>query len=413
MNSGNRSIPHFIKPPVWLWEPLQRLPQWGRTLIFYLFPRLFQPQPWAIKKWIRLAFVLAVAAFVIAVMREGIVHVRENQVGILVNNLTGELQLKDRVGYHLFAPGLADFYVLEKTIQKMDLAWSAQRGGPPRDIKLKTRDGSNVSLDITLNFKLMPEKAVTVLTRSGPGMQFVHLWLESYARHISLETFGELSTEEMYDAQHRNAKAEECLNKINRSLNPQGIEVIAFIPGAIRFYEEYETVIQEKKLADQQVEEQQAQARAALQDQQRRIVEEQKKADVQLRQVEGENLNRIIHARAEAEKTQLSAEQYFQTTLLLADAALYSASASAEGIRANKTAEAEGMEKIREALAGEGGLGIIGLEYARRMNDTRFSGTPITRDPHIQQFSVQPDTPPGLLQRVSPAGNDPASGGEQ
>jgi regulator of protease activity HflC (stomatin/prohibitin superfamily) len=412
-NTEHHSTPSSHEPPRRFGKSFEWIHQVIQTMDLGLFSACCTPRHWDIRKWIRVAVLLAVIAFALAWVRHGVVHVRENQVCVMVNNLTHNLELKDSTGYHFFIPYLTDFYIFDKTVQKMDLTWSTQMGSTPRDIKLKTRDGNNVSLDITLNFKLIPEKAVTVLTHSGQDMQFAELWLESYTRQICLETFGELSTEEMYDALHRNAKAQECLVKINHLLEPQGIEVIAFISGDIRFYREYENVIQEKKLADQQVEEQQSQALASLSDQKRRIVEEQKKAEVRLQDVEGENKNRMIKALSDAMKTRLSAEQSYQTQLRLADALLYSASASAEGLRATKIAEAEGMEKLRESLIGEGGLGIIGLEYTRRLNEIRFSGSPITRDPHLQQFSVQQNSGASIFNPNPPANRGSALGGNQ
>lgn len=360
---------------------------------------IFQPEEWQWRRMARTGMILLLVVFVLAVLSQGITHVRENHVGIQVNNITGELTLKDNVGFHIYVPYLYSFYVLDKTIQKLELTW-AQTGQDPtafspgearRDINLKMVDGYDVSLDAVVNFKLNPEQAITVLQQSGRDMRFAKIWIESYARHVSLELFGQLTSEQMYDAHHRNVKAEECLVKLNQLLNPQGVEVIAFIPGEFRFYKDYIDVITEKKLADQEVEEQQAQARAALQNQQRQVLEARKAAEVRIRSSEGELQNRIIQARAEADRIRREADQYYLTTQRAAEAAIYSASSEAQGLRANLLAEAEGMEEMREALTGAGGIGLIGLEYAKRLRDVRFSGTPITRDPHIQQFSIQED----------------------
>lgn len=383
--------------------------QWVRRFICIY---LIEHGDWQWKKTLRWSIGLAVFIVIAAIMRQGIKHVREDQVGVYINNLTGTMRLIDRVGYHVYIPYLADFYVLEKTIQKMSLTWQRERGGSPRDIQLKTVDGSDVSLDVTINFKIIPRNALTVLQQSGLGARFADLWIESHTRHIALELFGELTTEELYDASRRNAKAEQCLERMNRLLQPQGIEVIAFIPGDFRFYREYEDVIREKKLADQQVEEQQAQARAFLQDQNRQIVEAVKQSEVKLREFEGECQNRLVQAQAEAQKIKRNADQYYQTTLLAANASLYSASAQAEGLRSKMLAEAEGMEKLRQAMSGQGGAGMIGLEYAKKLKETNLSGTPILWDSLIRQYSLQPaPAQPSAIPPFLSTQNYPSQGG--
>ncbi|HEY3244030.1 MAG TPA: SPFH domain-containing protein, partial [Phycisphaerae bacterium] len=339
-------------------------------------------------RWPRRILLLALVVVLIYVMQHGIARVRETEVGVQVDNLTGELVLRDRAGYHLFVPYLSQFYVLDRTSQRLDLSWRQGPGGAGRDLKLKTADGSNVSLDMIINFKLIPDKAPQVLRRSGTGLRFAETWIEPFARHVCFSSFGQLTTEEMYDAAKRNERAQESLTELNARLGPYGIEVVSVIPGEFRFYKEYEQVIQEKKLADQQVEEQQAQARASLQDQERQLVEATKRAETRLASFQGECANRMIQAEADANKVRREADGRYSATVLSADASLYSADKQATGTKATLLAEADGMEQMRRALAGDGGLGMIGLEYAKRLGHIRFSATPITREPSIHQFAM-------------------------
>jgi len=389
-----------------------RPPWWRRLFDLLQTTGIFHPDEWPVRRLLAIALVLAALVTAMAVMRHGIAHVRENQVGVMVNNWRGTLQLKDRVGYHIFLPYLARFYMLDKTIQRLDMVWGQAPASAGGDVKIKTSDGSNVSLDVTLTYKLIPEKAVTVLRRSGPAQRFGELWVESFARYACLSAFGRLSTEEMYDAVKRDEQAQAALRALNGMLQSHGIEVIALIPGEFRFYREYEQVIQEKKLADQQVEERQAEARALLQDQERQLIETRKRAEAQLASVEGECANRIIQANAEADKKRREAEGYYRGTLLMADAALYSASNEALGKRATLYAEAEGLEALRQAMSGEGGLSMVSLEYAKRLGAVRFSGTPISREPSVRQFSVQPDEAAAAQRSSGPTAAPPQPPGQ-
>ena len=365
--------------------------RWRKAMNVLYATGIFRPEEWPLKTLLGTAFAIAIVLFALALARHGFAHVRENEVGVLADNLRDKLVLKDRVGYHFFIPYLANFYVLDKTIQKRSLTWDQGAGAPTgRDVKLKTADGNTVSLDIAVTFKLIPLKAVDVLRGSGPGTGFIDLWVEPFARHCCFANFGRLSTEELYDATKRNAMAQAAMKDMNEKLMPHGIEVIAVIPGEFRFYREYEQVIQEKKLADQQVEEQQAQARASVEDRERQIIEAQKKAETRLAAFEGESTNRLIQAVAEADKIRRDAEGQSRFTKLGADSTLYTVTQQAAGRKATLLAEADGQEQMRKAMAGDGGLGMVALEYAKRLNTTRFAGTAVTRQPNIQQFSMQP-----------------------
>ena len=352
---------------------------------------IFKPEEWPVKKLIGSAVAITAAVFAVAILSHGVAHVHENEVGVLADNLRGELDLKERVGYHFFIPYAANFYVLDKTIQKLNLTWDQGPGGAPgRDVKLKTADGNNVSIDISVNYKLMPEQAVKVLRESGLGMRFAETWVEPYVLQCCLSSFGQLTTEQLYDAAKRNEMAQLAQKEINEKLNPQGIEIIAVIPGDFRFYKDYEQLIQEKKLADQKVEEQQAQGRAAMEDQERQMVEARKKAETHMTVFEGESTNRMIQAQAEAAKIRREADGQSRFTILQADAALYTTTQQATGRKAALLADAEGMAALRQAMSGDGGVTMVGLEYARRLGNIHFAGTAITKQPTIQQLSVQP-----------------------
>lgn len=352
--------------------------------------RVFDPTTWRVKRLVRWILVMTLVVIAFGVGRHGVVRVNEHQVGVLVNNVTGKLTLKPDVGYHIYLPYLARMYVLDKTIQRLELTW-AQPGAAPRDIKLKVADGSQVSLDLTVNFKLRPDMAVRVLRRSGLNKRFAELWVEALVRNAALTTFGDLTMEQFYDATQRAEKAEAIQKRVNERLRDEGIEIVAVIPGEYRFYREYEQIIEEKKLADQQVEEQQAQARAAQEDQERRIIEKRKEIEAKRATFEAELAARLAQAEADAEKNRRMADGGYRRTLLQADSRLYTMEKQAEAAIEQGKAEAEGLAKNRAAMQGEGGLNMVAMEYARQLQKMRITGTPITRDPAVRQFSVQAD----------------------
>ena len=352
---------------------------------------IFKPEDWPVKTILSTILILTLIIFALAVMGNGVAHIKENEVGVLADNLRGKLIPKPRVGYHFFIPYLANFYELDRSIQKLNLAWDQGPGKPSgQDIKLKTSDGNNVSLDVTVNYKIIPEKAVEILQKCGTGLRFADILVEPSARHACLAMFGRLSTEELYDAAKRDEMAQATLKLMNEQLMPHGLEVITVIPGEFRFYREYEQVIHEKKQADQEVEEQQAQARATVEEQERQLIETHKKAETRLATTQGDCENKLIQAQAEANKTKRDAEGRSRAMRVIADSQLYTATQQALGRRATLMAEADGMEQLRKSMSGDGGVAMVGLEYTKQLNKIKFSATPVTKQSNIQQFSVQP-----------------------
>lgn len=391
-------------------NPLKRL--WLQIRAAVKGSRVFHPDEWPVRKMLRRSLVLGLLIFGVGVLRHSVIRVRENQVGVMVDNLRGNMVLKERVGYHLFIPYLTDFYVLDRTLQRLDLAWAGSGGGG-RDIKLKTADGSNVSLDVSVTFKLDPKEAVNILRRSGRDRRFAETWMEPFVRQACLSSFGQLTTEEMYDAARRNEATQEALEMLNEALGVHGLEVVVLLPGEFRFYREYERVIQEKKLADQEVEEQQAQARALKEDQHRQLVEARKRAEARLEEFAGECAGRLIQAQSEAEKMRREADVKYATAVLAADAGLYRDEQEATGRKALLFAEADAVESRRMAMAGLGGMSMVGMEYAKRLARVRFSGTPITREPSVRQFAMETtdNTEPVSPQSAAPVLETPPAAG--
>ncbi|MCB9919302.1 MAG: hypothetical protein H6832_12945 [Planctomycetes bacterium] len=225
---------------------------------------------------------LAIFASVLGVflaMRLG--RVDASAIGIRVNNLTGNITLRLEPGSFFYNSLYEDYYQIDKTQKTLQM-----RSDTSEDVRIKTRDGADVRLDVEVNYRLLLEEP-TILQRvipesgvdkifargdhRGAGNQvleaYQHKWIRDYSRSIVRYVFGQLSTEEFYESSKRTEKARESEKELNRLLHPHGIDVTKVVPDKFRFYEEYELKIREKKEANQEAEKQQDLARAAVEDQ--------------------------------------------------------------------------------------------------------------------------------------------------
>ena len=338
--------------------------------------------------WVAAAFVvLMLFAFYTFQFRQ----VTGEQVAIVLNRMTGDIDVITQPGTRLINGLLYDFHVLDKTLQTLDMTEDPGRGDRTGvdNLKVKTVDGSDVYVDLKVQYRIDPNAVVDVVKSSGLGDNYKHKqeWARDYSRSVARNYLGELTTEEFYDSAKRNAKITVAQKEINNRLEPYGIRIDNIvIPRKPRFYKEYEEMIKQKKLADQAVLEEQSKALAAKQKQHTLIVQETNKKNVAVETFKGQMEQKVIAAKAEGEKVKKAADAYYERVTIGAGATLYRRKKSADSILARKKAEAQGIEELKKALEGEGGRNMVKMEYARKLKNIKITGKPFTIQSHIERF---------------------------
>ncbi len=353
--------------------------------------------------WLALAFVSAVA-FMFVTVRIG--RVTGEQVGVLLNRLTGDLEVIEQSGVRIYCGLTSKFHVLDKTLQTLTMT-----GGSRGDsLKVKTVDGSDVYVDLKIQYRLDPSMADIVVTTSGLGDAFKEKWARNYCRSVCRNHLGELTTEQFYDATAREVKVLAAKKDLNELLNEFGITIDSIvIPQRPQFYAEYEEMIKKKKLADQEVLEEQSKALAAQQRQKTSIVSATNETNVAVERFTGEMEQLTIKAKAEAQKIRKEGDAYYDRISIGAEATFYQKKKDAEGILALKKAEAEGIEALREALSGEGGRNMVKLEYARKLKNVAISGQPFMIEGRTARF--QHTAAPASVGRAVPKQPTPQAAG--
>jgi hypothetical protein len=337
--------------------------------------------------WVGAAF-LAFMLFVFTTVRVGVVSGEE--VGFLLNKITGNVETID-TGRKIFNGLIKEFYVLDKTLQILEMTEVAGRGdrSGKDDLKIKTIDGSDVYVDLKVQYKIDPNMAEEVLATSGPGDAYKTKWARDYVRSICRNHLGELTTEEFYDAGKRKGKLIAARSEVNERLKDFGLIVAGIdIPRRPHFYKEYEDMIKRKKEADQAVHAEHSKAQAAKQKQQTMIVQETNKKNVAVEQFEGEMSQKVIAAEAYAGQIKKGADAYYEQNTVQADARLYELQKEARAITARKTAEADGIMAMKKALEGEGGMNMVRLEYARKLKDIQITGKPYMVQNNVERLEL-------------------------
>ena len=353
----------------------------------------------------RKVFVLALA---VALIVGGVYSGRElswkelapDEVAVVVNNLTGSIKQVNRAGAILYYPFIQDIYILDKRelVLKMTAAEINEKQPQGNPLIIKTIDGGEIVLDLQIQYILNPEYAIHIIQNTGVGDVYKQKWVYDYARTICYYCYGELNIDEFPSASKRDAKAEKARQEINAFLEQHGFFITSINLTDYRYYREYAEKIQERRLADKEVEEQKTRAKAAMENQRRVIVEETKKKEVRVARFRGDCDKRIMAARGTAEAKKQEAEAYLIKATYEAEADFERLSQEAHAVLVTVKAEAKGLAALRDAFEGNGSRNLVRLEYAKRLKNAIVRGVPIVRSglevpQMIQRFKYIEDAP--------------------
>jgi hypothetical protein len=179
------------------------------------------------------------------------------------------------------------------------------------------------------------------------------------------DALNKLKSEEFYEADRRFKAAEEGRVLLSGALNPEGIIVEQVILGEHRFNPDYEAVIREKKLAEQNAEKLKSEALAAAEASKRNLEAAKGQVAQQIAGVAG------LLAQAK----------------LTADSSLVQSSNEAEALLIEARANAQAIEKRNEALAGAGGRTMVKLKIAEAMIGKRIVVVP-SKGASIQTLDI-------------------------
>jgi len=251
---------------------------------------------------------------------------------------------------YFFAPFINDWYVFDVGVQ--NLAMTADPNAGPRagddSIRFKTHDGNDISVDVTLTWRIVADKAPYLLQFVGEDTRHVEERLvRPVARSVIRDLLNELRSEQFYDTALRFAQADAAREVCNHYLEPEGVLVEQVLLAEHHFNEAYEEVIKEKTIAEQQAAKLRSESEAAR---------EQRKRELEV--AKGEVSQSIETARGNSAKSQLSA-----------DAAYFEKERKAQARLAEAKARAEGLKERARAMSGSGGRQMVKLKVAEALKD--------------------------------------------
>ena len=320
---------------------------------------------------------LALMAFLVALPLSGCTchSTASTEVGVLTQkvSLFGTTGVQPEVyapGATYFFPAfITDWTTFDVSIQNLAMVRDAGRGDRQGedDLNFKTIDGNDIRVDVTVVWQVNPKMAPHLLQAVGETTDQVKEKLVRPAcRSIVRDVLNELHSEDYYVSDKRFEKAAKAREKLAEVLEPEGVRVTQVILGEHRFHPEYEAVIRDKKLAEQNAERLRSEARAAAEQQKSQLEAAKGKVAQQLAQASG----------------------YLDTVKLQADAAFFDNQKQAEALLAEKKALAQAQKKRNEALAGQGGTTLVKLKMAEALTGKQIIFLPSGSGGNLQTLNV-------------------------
>lgn len=296
-----------------------------------------------------------------------------NEVGVLTRKIApfGVKGVQQEVfasgATYFFMPFATDWHTFETKLQNTRMSKEPTDDGLMDDLEFKTVDGNDISVDVTVTWRIDPAKAPLVLQRVGESTSDVQERLiRPAARAYVRDALNKLRSEDFYVADKRFAAAEAARVLLSDALTSEGAIVEQVILGEHRFNPAYEEVIRDKKFAEQNAEKLRSEATAANEAAKRNLEAARGKVSQQLAQSNGE----LAQAR------------------LAADAALVKATNEGSALLAEAKSRAQGTEKENAAMTGGGGRTMVKLRVAQALIGKRIILVPAGKGANLQTLDI-------------------------
>jgi regulator of protease activity HflC (stomatin/prohibitin superfamily) len=312
--------------------------------------------------WIVIALVLFLFLFPL-----GWVNIDPTEGGVQVNKFANKVEPTALgVGYHFYNRWASTVQSYVVSSRAFPTGVAASEKGAEYTMELKTSDGQNVNVDMTLQVSLRMNELAQLHQKIGPNYE--NEVLLPQMRSEARLAFGAYTAEDIYQGKVREEIQKQVLLKLQNSLaktNSSGelmypaIQVTDVLVRHLAFSPEFEKAIEQKKLAAQQVEINKQLALA--QEEKAKQVEAEARGNKLKAVQEAEGIGQSAEARAKGEAAAVKVK---------ADAEQYRLECEAKGNLAKYTAEATGKKLSAEALQGQGGLNVVSLEFAKNLPPT-------------------------------------------
>ncbi|MFN0059304.1 MAG: SPFH domain-containing protein [Planctomycetota bacterium] len=334
----------------------------------------------------------------------GFVEISTNEVAVVVNYMTGKKEYYDTPGYQFFLPFLQQVFKFEKSPIAFRMAGDKDRDeSHVSKLTVRANDGSNFWFEeLDIQYNIIPSQATALLEDSGPGDAFKKEWVRTYARSILRDEFGRFSAAEVVNNYSTATAAGQA--RLNEALRPHGIEVRQIITPKPKFDSDYEAAIEDRKIANQEVDKLRVQIDRLKQERERRLANVQNEMATKFEDLKGTLEAERILAEQDAVKLRFAADAYKIERQNLGEAARKQQEEQARSLTVEAQKEAEGITARVRALENNGEI-LVREALAQLFARMEFEFVPYRRDPspfRIEHLNAPPANPAVSEQKGAP-----------
>ncbi len=265
------------------------------------------------------------------------------EVGVKFNKLTRVQEIMAPGANYFFMPVVNDWKKYDVSLRNLTMTAAVSSGDRQGkdDLRFKTRDGNDIDVDVTIRWRVDPRWVGYIWNKVAPSTDDVQDRLvRPEARAYVRDVLNRLISEDFYNPTLRFAAANNATKLLSDNLSRQGVIVEQVILGNFTFKPEYQNLINARKEAEKTAEKLEAEILAT-------------------REANQANLQSKV---AELTETLTRAQGGFEQAKRNADAYLIQRQQGAQAIFAEKTAQAEGIRKERNALNSSAGDAYVNLQ---------------------------------------------------
>ncbi len=369
----------------------------------------FNP-PKALIPLILLILLLAGTLFLFISGKGGIVDIADTEVAVVVNYLSGEEMIISTPGVTIFVPWLNEAFILDKSPNEFVMEGSKDLStNHVRELSVRAKDGSSFRFSsMKIQYQLIPSKAAVVLQNSGSADSFKRNWVRAFARSVLRDEFGSYSSDEIADPSNYSTATVNSKIRLNKLLEPHGIEIIQIITPKPSFDAAVEQAIEDRKNANQEVERLRIEQTKLTQEEMRKLAETERTKASEFEQTLGLLKAEKINAEKDAIEVIKSADAYKITQVNAGKAQEGKKIQEARALEESARKEAEGLAARVKALESRGEI-LVREQLAKKFTTVQFRVVPYRRDPTPVRIEHIGATHPDLV----PAADSSRRGGNR
>jgi hypothetical protein len=308
-------------------------------------------------------------------------------------------------GNKIFIPFVHEVFTFDKSPNKFLMEGKVDLDTDHvRELTVRASDGSNFWFEsLEIQYQLLPPETQVVINDSGTGDAFKKFWLMAYARSVLRDEFGKFDPEGISNPSSYSKARVDSQVRLNTLLKPHGIEIIQITTPKPKFVPDYEKAIEDRKLAEQEVERLKAKALQLRQEKAKRLAEIESTRGQEFAGLKGQLAASLTEAEASKIKVEREAETYKIERTGAGEAERLAKIEEARGLTEAYRNEARGLEAQILALSRQGRSAVVEA-LAKRMADIPIEIVPYQRNAAPARIELESTSRDAAAKAEAPQG---------